>query len=457
MNYAEFLASKRQTVASHGVPCDETRLPPALFDFQRHCAQFAIEKGRAGIFLDTGLGKTAIELAFADQAARATNGRALILAPLAVAWQIGAEAEKFSVAARIVREQSEVGDGINICNYERLDKLTPEAFGAVVLDEASIIKNFTGKTTAALMSAFAGQRFRLTATATPAPNDHMELGQQAQFLGVMPSNEMLMRWFIADQTQMGRYRLKGHGAADFWDWMAGWARMAESPDDLGFDGARFKLPPLDVRLHRSATAAPIIRDALFAEAVSATEIHDIKRQTAGARAELAASLAADTSGPVVIWCDTEYEAKELRRTVADAIEVRGAQSIDEKEELLRAFASGEARILITKPSICGFGLNWQHCRTMIFAGRTFSYEAYYQAVRRCWRFGQTEAVTAHVIVGDGEQQIADVIDRKAVDHKAMKTAMTAAMQRAVWHAGAAIRDYDPQHLGRLPAWVQSAA
>lgn len=456
MEYAEFLAGKLPTAKSHGVPCDDGRLPDRLFDYQRHCTKFAIEKGRAGIFLDTGLGKTVIELAYADQAAAASNGRALILAPLAVAWQIGGEAEKFGLEARVIRQQSDAGDGINICNYERLEKLTPEYFGAVVLDEASIIKNFTGKTTAALMSAFAGQRFRMTATATPAPNDHMELGQQAQFLGVMPSNEMLMRWFIADQTQMGRYRLKHHGERDFWLWMASWSRMAESPEDMGFDGARFKLPPLDVRFHRPENSKPIISDALFADAVSATEIHDIKRQTAKARAELAGSIASTQSGPVVIWCDTDYESRELMAVLPEAVEVRGSQSIEVKEELLRAFAAGDARVLVTKPSICGFGLNWQHCRTMVFAGRTFSYESYYQAVRRCWRFGQTQSVTAHVIIGEGEQQIADVIDRKSEDHKRMKLAMADAMRKSIWQADADIKPYDPQHNGRLPSWLSAA-
>jgi superfamily II DNA or RNA helicase len=458
-DYRQFLAGKRPEVASHGVAVDPEVLPSGLYDFQRHCAAFAIEKGRAGIFLDTGLGKTSIELAFAAQGALATNGRALILAPLAVAWQIEREARKFPdllFRAKVVRDQSEVEDGISICNYDRLGKIDPDAFGAVVLDEASIIKNFTGKTTAALMSAFHAHRFRLTATATPAPNDHMELGQQCQFLGVMPSNQMLMRWFVADQTQMGRYRLKHHGARDFWDWMAGWSRMAESPDDLGFDGSRFVLPPLDVRLHRAAMATPILTESLFAESSSATEIHDIKRQTAGARAALAAELATDAEGAVLVWCDTDYEANELRKMLPEFAEVRGSHPIEQKEETLEAFATGAIRGLITKPSICGFGLNWQHCRRMIFAGRTFSYESYYQAVRRCWRFGQTQPVTVDVIVADGEQQIADVIARKADDHKRMKREMVQAMRRSMTAADSSTKDYLPTHPGRLPAWLSNA-
>lgn len=451
-DYADFIASKRPRALAVGIDCGED-FGHGLFDYQSHCAAFALRLGRSGLFLDTGLGKTAVELAFAQRAAEASNGRALILAPLAVAWQIKREAEKFGYAATVIREQAQASDGINICNYERLEKIEPEAFGAVVLDEASIIKAFTGKTTRALMGAFLGHRFKLSATATPAPNDHMELGQQAQFLEVMDSSEMLMRWFTADQTQMGRYRLKGHGERDFWNWMASWSRMAENPEDMGFDGARFVLPPLDVVYHRALAEVKPMEGSLFAGASSATEIHDVKRQTAEARAELAGELATADDSPCVIWCDTDYEAEALKGAMPAAVEVRGSQSIEEKESRLEAFATGEAPILITKPSICGHGLNWQHCHRMVFAGRTFSYESWYQAVRRCWRFGQARSVTAHVIVAQGEDQIATVIDRKSEDHKRMKRAMQEAMRRAIGMASTQLKDYEPRHIGRLPEWL----
>lgn len=451
--YADFLAAKRPRPRSYGVPAGD--LPEGLFDHQAHCARFAIERGRAGIFLDTGLGKTLIELVFLDAAVRATGRPALLLCPLAVAWQIVREAERFGIQARIIREQSDAGAGVNVCNYDRLGKLDPAAFGAVALDEASILKSFTGKTTRALIESFSGYRFRLTATATPAPNDHMELGQQSEFLGIMYSNEMLMRWFITDQTQMGRYRLKSHGERDFYDWMASWSRMAESPEDLGYDGSRFKLPPLEVVYHRAENAAPIVTDGLFASSASATEIHDIKRQTNEARAALASELAMAESGQVIVWCDTDYEADALRKELPHAVEVRGSQPIEHKEELLRAFADGEVRILITKPVVAGYGLNFQRCACMIYAGRTFSYEQYYQSVRRCWRFGQTRPVTAHIITADGETQIAHVIDRKSEDHKRMKRSMRDAMRRAMGGSDAALRDYHPTHQGRLPKWFNA--
>lgn len=447
--YEAFLRSKMPRPQSSGVAIDAACLPTKLFDFQRHCAAFALQQGCSGIYLDTGLGKSAIELAFAAHATSETGKPSLILTPLAVASQMRREAHRFDIEAYIVREQRDVDGAVCICNYDRLHKLDPDAFGAIVLDEASILKSFTGKTTHALMQAFAAHRFKLCATATPAPNDHMELGQQAQFLSVMDSNEMLMRWFIADQTKMGRYRLKGHGERDFYDWMASWSRMAENPADLGFDGSRFALPPLQVIYHQADSDVIPPEYELFSQAASATQIHDIKRQTATARAELAASLCTE---PTVLWCDTNYEADALRKVLPDAIEVRGSQAIELKEELLESFASGESSHLITKPSICGFGLNWQHVRRMIFVGRTFSYENYYQAVRRCWRFGQIRPVEAHIIIAEGETQTSEVINRKSDDHVRMKQAMSAAMQRAI-RQDATLQTYEPTHEGRLPEWL----
>ncbi len=440
--------------------CDESDIAPSLFDYQRHCVQFAVRLGRAGIYLDTGLGKTAIELAYADAVLRLGGARrALILAPLAVAQQVAREAEKLQINdVRVIREQSEARAGISVCNYDRLDKIEPHAFDVVVLDESSILKSFTGKTTRALIESFQAHRWKMAATATPAPNDHMELGQQAEYLSVMPSNEMLMRWFVADQTEMGRYRLKRHGEADFWDWMASWSRMASTPDDLGFDGSRFVLPSLKVHRHLVDADVKALDGTLFAHDTSATGVHVVKRQTTDARADLIAELVAREPGEAwVIWCDTDYEADALNVRIKDAAEVRGSHSIDRKEETLAAFAAGSLRALITKPSICGFGLNWQHSARMAFVGRTFSYEAWYQAVRRCWRFGQTRDVHVHLAVAQGEDQIGRIIDRKSEDHVRMKTSMRSAMLRSRGLSPSVLKDYQPQHLGRLPSWIQSAA
>lgn len=456
VDYQTFLDKKKPHALAVGI--EPPALNPALFDFQAACVDFALRQGRCGLYLDTGLGKTFCQLEWADKAMRASNGYALILTPLAVARQIEREAHKRGYDARVIRDQSEAKAGINICNYDRLDKIDPDAFGVVSLDEASILKNFTGKTTRALIETFAGTKFRMAATATPAPNDHMELGQQAEFLGIMPSNEMLMRWFIADQTQMGRYRIKGHAANSFWEWMAAWSRMAQSPEDLGYDGARFVLPKLKIIRHRAAYGeVKPIEGSLFTLDTSATAIHSVKRQTADNRSDKAAELVASGEGAWVVWCDTDYEADALAKRIPDAIEVRGSMPIERKEENLAAFADGSARVIITKPSVAGMGLNWQHCARMVFVGRSFSYEAWYQAVRRCWRFGQTKPVEAHIIVAEGEDQIGRVIDRKAEDHLKMKEAMAGAMKRATTQKSDRKVEYNPTHKGRTPTWLRSAA
>lgn len=457
MDYMQFLASKAPRAVMRGF--EPEALPSHLFDFQRHCVEHNIRCGSGGLFLDTGLGKTACELEWARQCAERSNGRALLLTPLAVARQVEREGKRFGYKIRVIREQDEAGEGINVCNYDRLEKLKPESFGAIALDESSILKSFTGKTTRALINLFADHRYRLSATATPAPNDHMELGQHGEFLGIMPSNEMLMRWFISDQTEMGRYRLKHHGVESFWDWMASWARMAQSPEDLGFDGSRFKLLPLNVQMVKTENAAPVDGGDLFGVSqLSATDMHRVKRQTAEGRARAAAELVlSEASEPWVIWCDTDYEADAIMaalKGVSGVVEVRGSFSADKKEESLEAFADGSARILVTKPSVCGFGLNWQHCARTVFVGRSFSYEAWYQAVRRFWRFGQSREVLCFVVVAEGEDAIGRVIDRKANDHSSMKTAMAKAMRRASQVAQVKA-PYDPTHIAGVPSWLKS--
>ncbi len=452
--YQAFLDRKRVQAPMRGVPAP-SNLASHLFPFQRDCVAFGAEAGSWGLFLDTGLGKTACELEWCRVAAEQSNGRALILAPLAVGHQIAAEAKRWGYEARTIRSGDDAGDGINVCNYDRLHLIDPAEFGAVALDESSILKSFTGKTTRALIEAFAGHRWRMCATATPAPNDHMEIGNHSEFLGVMPQADMLVRWFLNDSSDSGTWRLKGHAERDFWDWMASWARMAEHPRDLGDNLDGFDLPPLEIHRHEVDADVHANRGELFATAkVSATAMHDLKRQTARARAG-AAAIVASGDDPCIVWCDTNYDADAVMdclQSKSGVVEVRGSDSIEAKESALDSFADGTARVIVTKPSICGFGLNWQHCARMVFVGRTFSYESYYQAVRRCWRFGQTRPVNVHLIVAPGEDDIARTIDRKADDHKTMKAAMAAAMRRNRGRADSQRKNYNPQHDGRLPAW-----
>jgi superfamily II DNA or RNA helicase len=423
--------------------------------------RFLLGVGSGGLFLDTGLGKTAVELEWCIHAAEATNGCALILTPLAVAKQIEREGKRWGYPVRVIREQADAGLGINICNYDRLERLDPQAFGAVALDESSILKSFMGATSRALRAAFSGHRFRLSATATPAPNDHMELGQHSDFCGVMEPPEMLARWFIADQTDMGRYRLKGHGVTPFWDWMASWCRMAAMPSDLGDADERFVLPPMQVHRHRvEAVSTDAALGGLFGDlALSATDMHKAKRRTAESRARQAAELvASEPRESWLLWCDTDYEADAIAAALNEHpysyAEVRGSHSVERKESAIEGFCNGSIQILVSKPSIMGWGLNFQHCARAIFVGRTFSYESWYQAIRRLWRFGQTRPVECHVLVAEGEDSIGRVIDRKAGDHDGMKREMRAAMLRAMGRTSAVRVPYDPQHDGALPRWMR---
>lgn len=457
MNYSEFLAAKAQRVPLRGIE-RVPDLPSHLFGFQAHCVDFGLRAGSWGCYLGTGMGKSRIQMAWAQHAAEHANGSALILTPLAVARQMEVEALGLGYDARVIRDQSQARHGVNICNYDRLGKLDPDAFGAVAFDESSVVKAFIGTVARGVIDAFSRHRFRLAASATPAPNDHMELGQQAELVGAMARDQMLMRWFMHDSGNTSQWRLKGHAVAAFWDWMASWSRMADHPRDLGDDVAGFDLPPLNIVRHHADVELSAPEGSLFADTtVSATTLHDVKRQTIAARAELAASLV-DERESWLIWCDTDYEADALMEALPDGtVEVRGSHSIDRKEDALAAFSAGSARRLVTKPKVAGWGLNFQHCHNMIFVGRSFSFEAWHQAVRRCWRFGQRHPVTCHLIVADGEDAIGRVIDRKAADHERMRAAMREAMARAIGSSALARVPYSPKHFGRLPGWLMERA
>lgn len=456
MEYEQFMLSKKPRAALRGLE-KVPELNTQLKEHQAKCVDFALRAGGNGLFLDTGLGKTFSQLEYLHHASKNTKqGKAILFTPLAVAKQIEREATQWGYDAKVIRDQSEATAQINICNYDRLHLIDADVFGAVSLDESSILKSFTGKTTRALIETFKGIRFKMAATATPAPNDHMELGQHAEFLELMTAQEMLMRWFINDTaTASQEWRLKGHAVNDFYDWMASWSRMASSPADLGCDATGYDLPPLNIINHRAQASDVIIGDGLFVTQVSATNMHDIKRQTTGNRAERAAEIVSSDKSPCIIWVDTDYEADAIADLLGDrAVEVRGSQKPELKEELLDAFSTGKANTIITKSSIAGFGLNWQHCNRMIYMGRNFSYESYYQSVRRCWRFGQKKNVDVHLVVAEGEDAIGRVIERKSDDHDKMKKAMSAAMARAMERSAVIKKAYEPNHEGKLPLWMR---
>lgn len=434
-----------------------------MFPHQTACTEFALRTGCAGLFLATGLGKSLCSLEYGRVVMETTNKPVLMLAPLAVAKQHEREAEKFSIDAKSIREPSEIkGARVYITNYERLDHFDADAFGGVILDESSILKGFNGRTSRALISSFSGMPFRLSATATPAPNDHMELGQQAEFLGAMRSMEMLSRWFINDTSTASQvWRLKGHAVEGFWDWVASWARCMSRPSDLGFDDTMHNLPELITETHIVAADRSVNTGAekdgqerLFRiPDMSATSIHAEKRMTAQKRAEvIAAIVAKEPKEPWLIWVDTDYDADAIMPLLSDAIEVRGSMSADEKETRILSFVNGQSRIMVTKPVIAGMGLNLQHCARMAFTGMSFSFESYHQAVRRCWRFGQKRPVHVHVAMADTEKAILDVITRKQDDFEAMGDAMRAAMSRAHNKQVARV-PYAPRRNVEIPAFL----
>ena len=430
--YRTFIASKGVSHVSLGFA--PKALPDRMFTHQRAAVEFALEKGRAALFLDTGLGKSGCEAVFASECLRETGKPSLILTPLAVARQMQRECEAFGVEARVVRDADEQWSGVNIANYERLAKLDLSRFGAVVLDESSILKSFAGATKRALVEAFAETPYRLAATATPAPNDHIELGTHSEFLGIMGSMEMLCRWFINDTSTASQdWQLKGHATADFWSWVASWARAASLPSDLGGDDTGFILPPVVHRLHTVGVDLTECADDGMLFRIpdnSATSIHKEKQRTLSERVEQASEIANSTTDAVIVWCERDDESEALTKAIPDAIEVKGSMDADKKERALEAFTLGERRVIVTKPKLAGFGLNWQHARTQIFASLSHSYEQYYQAIRRSWRYGQTGQVTCHVVIAETEHGIWRNIQRKAADHDRMKRAMSEAMRGA---------------------------
>lgn len=463
--YHKIIDGKRVAFIGAGLD-DVPALNLSMFPHQAHATEFALRKGRAALFLDTGLGKSLCALEWGRIVVEHTNKPVLMLAPLAVAQQHQREAERFGIDATVVRSGDEIGaKRIYVTNYDRLNKFDPDRFGGVILDESSILKSFTGKTTRALIDAFAKTRFRLCCTATPAPNDHTELGTHAEFLGVMRRDEMLPIWFINDTMDTGTWRIKGHAREDFWSWVASWSRCVSRPSDLGFDDGNFALPDLTITHHEvkadrscdvgfEKTGKLAGQQRLFRiPDTSATSIHHEKRLTIKQRAERVAELVnAEPSDPWIVWVDTDYEADAVMAVLPDAVEVRGSQSPEEKERRLVSFSEGRTRVIVTKARIAGYGLNWQHCARQAFAGISFSYEAFYQAIRRSWRFGQTRPVQVHVVCADTERAIWAVVERKSGDHDAMKREMVAAMRRSMSDKKAR-KIYQPEMEAAVPAWI----
>jgi len=424
MEYEDFL--KEKDIVDRRTGFEPTDINPMLYDFQAVITRWACRRGRAAIFADCGLGKTPMQLEWANQVYKHTGKPVLILAPLAVSKQTKREGEKFGVNVQICESQIDIINGINITNYEKLHKFDPGSFAGIVLDESSILKSYTGKFRNFIIEAFRATPYKLACTATPAPNDFVELGNHSEFLNVLSRPEMLSLFFINDTSDVGTWRLKGHGEEKFWKWLCSWAVMLSKPSELGFDDNGFILPELNIQEHVIEFGKPL-DGCLFAQkAETLNERRQARRESIAEKIEYIKSLVTPDD-PWLVWCDLNRESEEISKAIG-AFEITGSQDNETKENAMMGFSSGDVRLIVTKPKIAGFGMNWQHCNNVIFAGLSDSYEAFYQAIRRCWRFGQKRSVNCHIITTDIEGNIVDNIKRKEVDAMKMRREMIEHMQ-----------------------------
>jgi len=423
MRYKQFLAEKLIKHENDGIERGLDALNPMLFDWQQAIVRWALKKGRCALFEDCGLGKTPQQLEWAKHVCAHTGGDVLIVAPLAVSAQTVREGEKFGVSVNRCRTMSDVISGVNITNYERLDSFDPSVFSGVVLDESSILKSYSGKIRNQIIQSFKDTPFRLACTATPAPNDFMELGNHAEFCGVLTRTEMLSMFFVNDSSDTGKWRLKGHAQSEFWKWICSWAIMLRQPSNLGYDDEDFILPKLNTFQHTIKAGKPLPGRLFVEPAQTLMERRVARRETTEERCKKAAEIAGRIDGPCLVWCDLNAESAMLTSMISDAVEVKGSDSNEHKENAMIGFSSGDIRVMVTKPSIAGFGMNWQHCSNMIFVGLSDSYEKYYQATRRCWRFGQKNPVNVHLVTADVEGAVLANIQRKDADANHMAQEM----------------------------------
>lgn len=482
-NYEQFVAQKLTRVPPTGLR-ELPELSSSLFPHQRDLVAWALRRGRAAIFASTGLGKTAMQLEWA----RHVPGPVLILAPLAVAAQTIEEGKRIGVEVKRAREPHDIDQwiqngkgpsdcsfsgcigceecstlgGIYVTNYDRLHKFDPAKFKAVVLDESSIIKHHDAKTFAALTEAFRDTPFKLCATATPSPNDYTELGTHAEFLGVCSRTEMLAEYFCHDGGDTSKWRLKGHARKLFWKWVSTWGALVRLPSDLRYEDGSYALPDLNVHMHTIAAGIEAAKEQglLFVEpAKTLTERRRARKHSTNDRAQQCAEVVNASKEAWVIWCDLNAEADALAEKIPDAVEIRGTDDVWKKEDRLAKFARGEIRVLISKPSICGWGLNWQHCARIAFVGVSDSWEQYHQAIRRCWRFGQKRAVDVHVFASELEGDVVRNLQRKETDAAKMALELSAETNESVrgeiYGATHETNTYAPARID-IPSWLRSA-
>jgi hypothetical protein len=457
-DYEAFIVGKTQFGADGGI--EPTRLPPGMFDFQIALTEWALRKGRAAIFADCGLGKTLIQLAWGDNLVRHLNKPCLVLTPLAVSHQTVAEAEKFGIGAERSRDGTFHGTGIVVTNYERLHYFDPSKFGSVVCDESSILKSFEGSTRKAVTEFLRTIPYRLLCTATAAPNDYIELGTSSEALGYLGHTDMLTKFFKSDSDSIrpfafglrgqydgGRWRFKGHAEVPFWRWVCSWARAVRKPSDVGCEDGAFVLPPLNETEHlvKSAKSAPGLLFSLPARGLD--EQRAERRRTITERCEKVAALV-DDGKPALSWCHLNAEGDLLEKLIPDATQIAGKDSDDAKEEAFIGFARGEIRVLITKPAVGAYGLNFQNCSHVTFFP-SHSFEQHYQGIRRCWRFGQKNPVQADIVTSEGERGVLNNLQRKSKLAGQMFEALVKQMQNGL--AVNAERKFTNQT--EVPSWL----
>ena len=453
--YSKFIQSRTSAGADHGF--DPVWMPDSLFDFQRALVEWSVRKGRAALFADCGMGKTAMGLTWATNVAMHTNRPVMFLTPLAVGPQTIREAEKFGIDGVVHSRDGSVSGRVVVTNYERLHLFSPSDFGGVVCDESSILKSFSGKRKQEITAFMRPVPYRLAQTATAAPNDYIELGSTSEALGYLGYMDMLNRFFKNDlnNSAQGRmhgevikWRLKGHAETPFWRWVCSWARAVRRPSDIGFDDSRFVLPPL-IESEHLVEARELAEGMLFAlPAAGLDEQREETRRTIKERCERVADLVNDTGEPAIVWCQLNDEGSVLEKLIPDAVQVSGSDSDDRKEDRLTAFADGLARVLITKPKIGAWGLNFQHCNRITFFP-SHSFEQYYQAVRRCWRFGQKRPVHVDVVTTEGGMGVMKNLQRKSTQADQMFTRLVGEMNSAM----AIERNRACERSMEIPQWL----
>ena len=454
--YMDFIKGKATSDPATGLSVVPA-LNPMLHQHQADMVKWALHRGRAAIFADCGLGKGPMQMEWATRQPH----DCIIAAPLAVAHQFVREAEKFGIDLAYAKDQAGITKRITVTNYERLENFHIEQFGAVALDESSILKNQSGAYSTWMIDAFKNTPFRLCSSATPAPNDVMELGTQAEFLGVMTRGEMLAMYFTHDGGDTSKWRVKGHAQAAFWSWMASWSVMIRKPSDLGYSDEGFTLPPLHMHEQCVTVTAPTTGFLFAVEAQTLQERQQARRDSISDRVNACAEIVNSTDRPFLVWCNLNDESDALKAAIPGAVEVRGSDTDDHKEKSIAGFLDGSIRVIVSKPKIMGLGLNFQHCADMAYVGLSDSYEQLYQSIRRCWRFGQNKPVNVHVITAETEGAVVSNIKRKEREAEETYNNMIEHMKdlnAAALH-GQTVRnksEYAPTKPVQIPAWLEAA-